>query len=151
MVCGIVTSATVTTSLRSVIDTPVASNMIINLWAFTPRQRLRTMMMMMYYISRYVYIYIYIYIYIELLLYVLQLQYERETKYNNRERATNYHTVQHVTLSYCYSVANGASYYSGVSTIKSIIICSNLSNECFLASRARTDASSFTSSSYIKT
>ena len=64
MVCGIVTSSTVTTSLRSVIDTPVASNMVINLWALTPRQRLRTMMM--YYISRYVYIYIYIYIYISL-------------------------------------------------------------------------------------
>ena len=47
MVCGIVTSATVTSSLRSVIDTPVASSMVINLWAFTPRQRLRTMMMMM--------------------------------------------------------------------------------------------------------
>ena len=31
MVCGIVTSSTVTTSLRSVIDTPVASNMVINL------------------------------------------------------------------------------------------------------------------------
>ena len=31
------------------------------------------------------------------------------TKYNKRERATNYHTVQHVTLSYCYSIANGAS------------------------------------------
>ena len=61
MVCGIVTSSTVTTSLRSVIDTPVASRMVINLWALTPRQRLRTMMMM-YYISRYVYIYIYIYI-----------------------------------------------------------------------------------------
>ena len=58
MVCGIVTSSTVTTSLRSVIDTPVASIMILNLWAVTPRQRLRTMMMMMmYYISRYVYIY----------------------------------------------------------------------------------------------
>ena len=59
MVCGIVTSSTVTTSLRSVIDTPVASSMVINLWAVTPRQRLRKlMMMMMYYISRYVYIYI---------------------------------------------------------------------------------------------
>ena len=58
MVCGIVTSSTVTTSLRSVIDTPVASNMVINLWVLTPRQRLRTMMMM-YYISRYVYMYIY--------------------------------------------------------------------------------------------
>ena len=46
MVCGIVTSSTVTSSLRSVIDTPVASTMVINLWAFTPRQRLRTMMMM---------------------------------------------------------------------------------------------------------
>ena len=60
MVCGIVTSSTVTTSLRSVIDTPVASSMVINLWAVTPRQRLRTMlMMMMYYKSRYVYVYIY--------------------------------------------------------------------------------------------
>ena len=61
MVCGIVTSSTVTASLRSVIDTPVASSMVINLWALTPRQRLRTMMMMMmmYYISRYVYVYIY--------------------------------------------------------------------------------------------
>ena len=61
MVCGIATSSTLTTSLRSVIDTPVASIMVINLWAVTPRQRLRTMMMMMmYYISCYVYIYIYI-------------------------------------------------------------------------------------------
>ena len=64
MVCGIVTTSRVTTSLRSVIDTPVASIMVINLWAVTPRQRLhKLMMMMMYYISRYVYIYIYIYIY----------------------------------------------------------------------------------------
>ena len=62
MVCGIVKSSTVTTSLRSVIDMPVASSMVINLWAVTPRQRLRTMlMMMMCYISRYVYVYIYIY------------------------------------------------------------------------------------------
>ena len=59
MVCGIVTSSTVTTSLRSV----MANNMVINLWVLTPRQRLRTMMMM-YYISRYVYMYICIYIYI---------------------------------------------------------------------------------------
>ena len=84
MVCGIVTSLTVTTSLRSVIDTPVASNMVINLWAFTPQQRLRTMMVMMYYISRYVYIYIYIYIYSY---YSMSLNYNmRETKYNKRER-----------------------------------------------------------------
>ena len=63
MVCGMFMSSTVTTSLRSVIDTPVASIMVINLWAVTPRQMLRKMMMM-YYISRYVYIYIYIYTYI---------------------------------------------------------------------------------------
>ena len=56
MVCGIVTSSTVTTSLRSVIDMPVAGIMVLNLWAVTPRQRLRTMMMM-YYISRYMHIY----------------------------------------------------------------------------------------------
>ena len=43
-VCGNVTSSPVTPSLRSVIDTPVASTMIINLWVFTPRQRFRTMM-----------------------------------------------------------------------------------------------------------
>ena len=36
MVCGIFTSPTVTTSLRSVIDTPVA-NIMVNLWAVTPR------------------------------------------------------------------------------------------------------------------
>ena len=60
MVCGIVTSSTVTTSLRLVIDTPVASIMVINLWAVTPRQRLHILMMMMYYISRYVCIYTYI-------------------------------------------------------------------------------------------
>ena len=60
MVCGIFTSPTVTTSLRPVIDTPLASIMVSNLWAVTPRQRLRKMMMMMYYISRYVYIYTYI-------------------------------------------------------------------------------------------
>ena len=60
MVCGIVTSSIVTTSLRSVIDTPVASIMVINLWVVTPRQRLHKLMMMMYYISRYVYIYIHI-------------------------------------------------------------------------------------------
>ena len=60
MVCGIVTSSTVTTRLRSIIDTPVASIMVINLWAVTPRQRLHKLMMMMYYISRYVCIYTYI-------------------------------------------------------------------------------------------
>ena len=60
MVCGIFTSPTVTTNLRSVIDTPVASIMVINLWVVTPRQRLRKLMMMMYYISRYVYIYIHL-------------------------------------------------------------------------------------------
>ena len=48
MVCGMFMSSTVTTSLRSVIDTPVASIMVINLWAVTPRQRLRKMMMMYY-------------------------------------------------------------------------------------------------------
>ena len=39
MICGMFTSATVTTSLRSVIDTLVASIMV-NLWAVTPRHRL---------------------------------------------------------------------------------------------------------------